>query len=214
MPVMVEEPYVPPRLYRYRSLGDKGSLVEREILAITSQNIWCSTYDSMNDPMEGYFIPRDSRIGMQEEYHTILDRIRYHATELELACFSETYESELMWAHYGGNYSGICIGYSTKELREGLQGHAYLAKIAYVDEPPKLDFMQYSESEKPARVVLSLKKSNWAYEQAVRTINFGARIDKSARSDFISRLTDPNIKFFQMTVSGYKHDWSPLSIAT
>jgi hypothetical protein len=141
MSVTVERPYLPPRLYRYRNLGNKGSLTNREIDPIISGYIWCSTYDAMNDPMEGYFTPREFRTGGPEDYQDILDEIRYNATELGLACFSETYESELMWAHYAGNYSGICIGYSTKDLIAGLQGNVYLARISYVDEPPKLSIM-------------------------------------------------------------------------
>src|SRR3974390_3315064 len=105
--------------------GNNGSLGEGEIKKIASGYIWCSTYESMNDPMEGYFILRESRTGDPEAYQEVLDGIKYNATELGLACFSETYESELMWAHYAGNYSGICIGYSV----DGLQGNAYLARI-------------------------------------------------------------------------------------
>jgi hypothetical protein len=178
----------------------------------------------MNDPMEGYFIPRGSKNEISEDHQLIFDKIRYNATELGLACFSESYESELMWAHYAGNYSGVCVGYSTKELVKGLPADVSLVKIAYVDEPPKLSATQKSRVFDAARIVLSLKKSNWAYEhewrlisvvgknpystQAVRSINFGARVDQSVRHQFISKLTNLNIKFYQMTVAGYKHDWS------
>ncbi len=38
---------------------------------------------------------------------------------LGICCFSDTYDNELTWSH-ASKYSGICVGYRTKELIEGL----------------------------------------------------------------------------------------------
>lgn len=35
---------------------------------------------------------------------------------IHLACFSETYESILMWSHYANNHEGFCVEYNFKEL--------------------------------------------------------------------------------------------------
>jgi hypothetical protein len=40
---------------------------------------------------------------------------------IHVACFSETYESILMWSHYANDHKGFCIEYNFKEL--GLNNH-------------------------------------------------------------------------------------------
>ncbi len=45
----------------------------------------------------------------RQTYREILNAKR----AIGIACFTETYDNELMWAHYAHNYSGICIAYSS-----------------------------------------------------------------------------------------------------
>jgi len=36
--------------------------------------------------------------------------------KIHVACFSETYESNLMWSHYANDHKGFCVEYNFKEL--------------------------------------------------------------------------------------------------
>src|SRR5258708_37821977 len=94
--------YVTPyRLYRYRSLEE----FEREIDAIEKGYIYCSAYMDLNDPMEGLF-SSGSELRSKTKYHAIRNSIVSRKGETGICSFSETYNHELMWAHYADKFRG------------------------------------------------------------------------------------------------------------
>src|SRR5208282_983690 len=132
----VQPPIVPARLYRYRSLTRSANATAQEIASIRNQYLYCAEFTLMNDPMEGVF--RSSRLlRSSPKYRNTLRRIRDRKSNVGIACFSETYKNMLMWAHYAGNFEGVCFGYSTNDLISGLPGNASLVRVTYVDEPPR-----------------------------------------------------------------------------
>jgi hypothetical protein len=182
----------------------------------------------MNDPMEGYFRPSRVLKG-QKDYKKIVKRITDSKSDIGIACFSETYEHPLMWAHYAGNYTGICFGYASTTLLDGLPDSAALVHLAYVDKPPLIYPSHARDSASAARRVLSQKQNNWSYEREwrvlanvgeisyspeypLRDIFFGSRIDANHRELFLDAIAGKRIKAYMMEVDGYNFYWEELRV--
>jgi hypothetical protein len=224
----LETPELPLRLYRYRSFVRGADALAQEIDAVKSGYIYCSTFDRMNDPMEGYFRPTSGFKG-HTDYKKTLQRIVGVKTNIGVACFSETKDDLLMWTHYAGNHSGVCIAYSTKRLLDGLSENVSLVRLGYGDAPPLVSANEALNAERAARKILSQKKLNWAYErewrvlgpvgqvpingQAVAEIYFGSRVSLANRQKFLSKLQRTNIKALTMEVNEYAHRWEPVNAA-
>jgi hypothetical protein len=72
----------------------------------------------MNDPMEGLY-EATARFQKDSIYRRAVIDILNAKLDIGICCFSDTYDSELMWTHYAGDHSGICIGYQPALLVEG-----------------------------------------------------------------------------------------------
>src|SRR5262249_45171 len=140
----------------------ESALVEREIDSIKQPYLWCGNFECMNDPMEGVYRP-STRLITSPELKKIKDRIYKREVKFGIACFSDTRRNELMWTHYAGNYSGICIAYRTEDFVAGLPNNAHLIRLGYDDQPPRLS--SEPNLDTAALELLSQKKSNWAYER-------------------------------------------------
>ena len=92
--------------------------------------IYCSTYKAMNDPMEGFYQP-SARLKKEPEWRRSYRHVLFEAKQtVGIACFSETYVNEIMWAHYAENFKGICVAYSTSKLRDNLPPSVRMVRVA------------------------------------------------------------------------------------
>jgi Protein of unknown function (DUF2971) len=225
----VQPPIVPGHLYRYRSLIRSEDAVQEEINSILKKYLYCSEFTRMNDPMEGFYRPSTLLRG-KSNYKDIVRQIADSKSGVGIACFTETYEDVLMWTHYAGNYTGMCILYSTKQLLGGLPEDVNLVRLAYVDEPPLIATGHVSNAHNTAIRILSQKKYNWAHErewrvlgpvgkvriggtQAVKSIFFGSRVNLDHRKQILAKLQGTTIKAYMMDVDGYDHTWEPINTA-
>jgi hypothetical protein len=221
----IEQPVLPSRLYRYRSLTRDKNALDQEIEAIRKNYLWCSDFTKMNDPMEGFYRPSRTIQG-RPNYNKIVKLITAKKSSVGIACLSDTRENVLMWTHYAGNYQGICVSYSSRVLVEGLPLDSSLVRLGYDDDPPRIASADIRNPDKAARIILSQKKYNWAYERewrvmgskgavplgienAVRSVYLGSRIDPKHRHKLSSKLQGTGIKIFSMEVDGYDHTWAP-----
>jgi hypothetical protein len=183
----------------------------------------------MNDPMEGIF-RSSTLLKSAANYREAISKIQDKKSGIGVACFSETYENMLMWAHYAGNFTGLCFGYSTNGLLKGLPNGTVLVRLAYLDQPPRLSTSHVNDLAGTARRILSQKQYNWSYErewrvlagigelnygkhQALREIYFGTRMPKDARELFISIVRGTNIQVYDMELSGYKPGWQKVIVS-
>lgn len=223
----VQKPIVPNRLYRYRSLTRSANAVQEEISSIRDRFLYCAEFQTMNDPMEGFYRPSKLLKG-KEDYKSIVRQITDRKSRVGIACFTETFEDVLMWTHYGGNYTGMCVSYTTQGLIDGLPNNVKLVRLAYVDEPPLIYPSHVKNADNAAMRILSQKKYNWAYErewrvlgpvgpislrgvQAVRSIYFGSRVDLKQRRQILLKLEGIGIKAYMMEVEGYHHFFEPIN---
>jgi hypothetical protein len=229
MPAKIEPPALPIYLYRYRSLhrraGEKGNILEREIGALRRSYIWCSKFIALNDPMEGFYRP-SSAVKKKGNYEQIAALVSAGKSGVGIASLSDTKENELMWTHYAGNYSGICIEYYANRLLNGLPDGVSLVRLGYDERPPRLTKADL-QNRQAAHKILSQKKFNWSYERewrllgvpgkakiddqnCVRAVYFGSRIAPVYRNKLVKELKKRKISAYAMDVDGYGHVWQPL----
>jgi len=225
MPGQLDRPVLPRYLYRYRKIND--SVINQEVRTIRETYLWCSTYNAMNDPMEGFFEPTRQFL-KDNNYNRASRDILNQKIQIGICCFSDTCDNELMWSHYTENYSGICLGYAPKELLSGLSDNSHLARVAYGNKPPDITGKDAESPYKAAIKVLSHKKASWIYERewrllgpigridvrgktVLREVRIGVNIDAAHRHTLLDELKGKPIRVYEMEpVSAYEHKWKQL----
>lgn len=220
----LELPDLPLYLYRYRSLTGKKRLAQ-EIEALTESYIWCGDLSSMNDPMEGFFNP-SMRLQDSPDYQEVCESITKKSSDIGISSFSDTCENELMWAHYAGNYSGICIEYYPLRMLSELSRNHKIVRVGYGDSPPRISIKEKAVAE---RKMLSHKKFSWSYEREWRVLGprgkafitnncihrvyLGIRITPFRRKKLLRALNEKNIPGWEMDVKPgeYKHAFNEIA---
>jgi hypothetical protein len=83
--------------------------------------------------MEGFYRP-SQRVQNLDAYAQLAHDLFGQKQAIGACCFSDIHDNELMWTHYAGNYSGICVSYRARKLLEGLPDHAHLVRLSIVLE--------------------------------------------------------------------------------
>ena len=224
----IETYATPTWLYRYRSLRPRGadddgaanpSRLERELRAIEQGYIWCGTFTQMNDPMEGFY-RSNARLSEEFDYDQFSEVVRSEKLGLGIASLSETWNNELMWAHYADGFRGICIAYPLARLLRGLNEHHALARVAYGDRPHYLNLRAMHNTDLRARAILSTKNFKWSYERewrlfsqhpgeaqhgadAIATVYLGMRMAEGDRRTITRRLRAAGVRVRRTLVDGY-----------
>lgn len=226
LPAKIIDYVVPARLYRYRSLrriGQKNSdILDREMKAIERNHLWCSDFNSLNDPMEGAFVAT-MRVKRHSRYKDALQTIKNGKVELGLCAFSETNNNELMWAHYSDEFGGICIRYNFRRLLKGLSNSYSFSRISYAEHPPKMGKPDGDFSLKVRRI-MSTKNHRWLYERewrmfaplrgkneyrsskkapVVAAVYLGFRMDQPTRETIKQRMANVGVRTYVMIVKNY-----------
>ncbi len=132
-----------------------------------------------------------------------------------VTCFSEVNDDLLMWGHYGGQYKGLCLGFSTVK-----EPFTKLRKVRYADVIPEVDIADCIASKNYETLLDDLyctKSSFWKYEKEWRAIHseagtlftyepdvlkaiyFGPDIERQALEIvcLIVQGQNPNVQFFK-----------------
>jgi hypothetical protein len=142
------------RLYYYTSKqwGMKSLWEKRLKIAL---------YSELNDPFELLpFQQPDQKA--REHIDTV---VKVLSKDHGVLCFSESWRTTLMWAHYADKHTGMCLGFE-------IEDNPYLSKIEYVPKrlPCPIDFSQPlgGVNEAVMSQSLSSKHSGWKYEKEHR----------------------------------------------
>jgi|GEM_PF-1633288 len=158
---------VPQWLYRFRRLnGPKGSLLGQELDPIREVYIFCPTYASMNDPMEGKHT-ESAMLRSDEGHAATIQQVVSVKDALGIASFSEVVDHEPMWAHYADGFAGVCVRYNFRKLLRGLGDEVEFVRMAYNETAPVL-LRDRKTAEQRAKLVLSIKSVRWASEREWR----------------------------------------------
>lgn len=136
-----------------------------------------------------------------------------------ITCFSEKWDSILMWTHYADNHRGYCIGFDEKMLRIS-QLFDKIKRVEYSQNYPELDPL--NKHKKIDELKYFVKSLDWEYEKEVRLLNLyldyktpepnriitldnkfikeviiGLNTSKKDREEIISIARDKNIYIWQ-----------------
>lgn len=143
------------RLYYMTKLGT----AEKYILPEWRMKL--STFDKVNDPFE--LLCADQGDKLQKH---VLRVLRTHwSKQLGFMCFSSTWKSPLMWAHYAESHTGVCLGLDVTEPDK-------IRKMVY--EPERLKGLfdaskpNAGADEETLLKVLTTKYKQWEYEDEHR----------------------------------------------
>ena len=99
----------PTHLFRFRNCGASMANTLGELRGI----LFFADNSVLNDPFDPLKNGKVSKARFEINSKNIT--VDKHWC---VVCFSEEWSAPVMWAHYAGNYSGICIKYSRKKIEE------------------------------------------------------------------------------------------------
>ena len=208
----------PRYLYRYRSVSGSERL-SRELSAIRDAKLWCSHFESLNDPMEGSY-EASVKLRTNPDYKRIEGRIFGAKNAIGICSFSETNDHELMWAHYADQFAGICIEYFLPRLLSALDDDIEFVRLNYVEKSIRV-YPKMSNDADLAKRILSTKSHRWLYErewrmfssrsglqrfngtECISCIYIGNRISDSSREAVLETARDTGIRCKIMSIDGY-----------
>lgn len=86
--------------------------------------------------------------------------------EIGILCLTENPKNLLMWAHYGSNHKGVCLGFDTGE-----RPFSTSKPLTYTDERPQIPFSSYKNMEpEDASKIFLHKSKEWDYESEWRCV--------------------------------------------
>jgi hypothetical protein len=142
-------------LYKYRSLENIDFLLD----IIVNSRLYAATYESLNDPMEGYFRYKSSIIG-----HDLLQQIRSMKKETRILSLAQTPDDMLMWSYYANGHKGAVLKVAIKESHD-----AYVIKPVKYKKSGALIHETLDAEDAVARL-LTTKYERWENEEEVRVL--------------------------------------------
>ena len=142
------------RLYYYTAkLWGMKSLWEKRLKI--------AEYGDLNDPFELLPFSQTDREDRKHIKQVVSVLSKGHG----VLCFSASWKSTLMWAHYGDKHKGMCLGF---EIEDG----PHLTKIEYASKrlPSPIDFSKplAGIDQDMLTKCLNVKHSGWKYEKEYR----------------------------------------------
>lgn len=173
------------KLYKYCSFDENNYSLDN----LFKFRVYLKNPNKFNDPFDSLFsINIDRDILINEVLNTLGKRIKINNDELLqmidvtmseqvinecnsyrnrtwVTCFSEVYDSILMWSHYGDNHKGFCIEY---DFSKTTQYFYLLSPVLYID---KLYYInEHVYNGKGLHLCSLLKSFEWKYEKEWRLV--------------------------------------------
>lgn len=213
-------------IYRYIGCDEQTTLnILKEIFQ--NNRIWFSLPSNFNDPMEfncridydrSYEVLDGSilhhtiknnngklsetvweELSIQKNRIAYQEKLRRDFLELfRIICFSRKYDNNLMWSHYAGKHSGICLVIDSEFLEYcDKENEIILAygDVVYGEEPPLIRNF-HDHTDNVVRELVFNKSSDWSYEAEYRVLAHGIKLDNGhmniARSHLVGVILGKN----------------------
>ena len=151
--------------------------------------MWAGKACNMNDPYDCYYsdsIFSDLEKLAKEKNSAFLiemcrkEKMKFKDTcekirnMIVLSCFSETFDSILMWSHYANQHKGICVQYRRSDFTAPslLCSSAVLRPVSYGRKISVFDESIHEVNKKENFKILIRKAEEWQYEEEWRIICF------------------------------------------
>ncbi|MHA6574970.1 DUF2971 domain-containing protein [Pseudomonas yamanorum] len=126
------------------------------------QRLKLSTIAELNDPFELL----GASIG-ESAVRKVLRYVHGRVTDtFGLVCMSTTWQSPVMWAHYGDKHKGVCLGFEVIEQRRREVTYEPTRLSKLLGESPRLG----NVTAEVLNTLLTTKSAEWSYEKEHRLI--------------------------------------------
>ena len=109
---------------------------------------------------------------IDQEIRVLKTNLDHMKTVIGISCFSESYDSLLMWAHYANNHRGMCVEYDLLEINRRLRFSP--VPVIYSSERPLFHAFNQDTIKADTLSVfiesLTSKSPEWSYEKEWRII--------------------------------------------
>ena len=131
-------------------------------IILKERRVKLSTIDELNDPFELL----GASTGENKARKVVKHAQKRLSETFGLICMSQTWQSPVMWAHYGDKHKGICLGFDVvdtapKEVRYTSDRLTHL-----LGENPTLSDLDINALEE----LMTTKYQDWSYEREWRLI--------------------------------------------
>lgn len=192
-------------LYMYRNIN------ESTINNLVNDGIYKSDPNFFNDPFDPFYKVLSSNV------------LEEHLSQIKISCFSSKSDNLLLWAHYGGNHKGICVGY--RFIGEENNERTLLGKVEYetIDVRLRENAILLNDNSKDINLydLFFRKHGAWSYEEEYRIIHlhdeknndiyyknmeiceiyFGVKCTEENKKLIKLILKDKNIMYYNMKMS-------------
>jgi Protein of unknown function (DUF2971) len=219
-------------VYKYRDgninkfEGEEISNIERDLISIEKNYFWASNREQLNDPCEGMvtkdnferqsgclglFINKNSKKSLKNVDSVLVDTISFRE-KLGVYSLSQTFNDEILWAHYGNSHKGFCIEYDLDIL---LEDYKHYFSVTYSEKPADIGISDVANNSQIFKKIVGHKSSRWKHEQEIRiltdkygtsqynykalkSIYFGWKMDNKQKFEIMNRLKNRGVKYFQI----------------
>ncbi|WP_170414324.1 DUF2971 domain-containing protein [Ruegeria atlantica] len=213
----MDQRWAPNRLYRF--CKPEHEHFEDELHNLSMGKVWLNHINRMNDPFEGALVhepqlfdefssqitqvakhwPQVTQVTKEnyEEYLRGADKFAAQLlTKAVAACFSQSWNSPLMWGHYASSFEGFCLEYEYDTSVMSVEDIPMHQVIYWRETPPKITTFEYFRSMyyeqarqsedvslnrtaahlrvhtlEPVLLGMTSKSFEWVYEQEFRMVS-------------------------------------------
>ena len=141
------------RVYKFIS-------AEYGILNLKARRLKLSTIDDLNDPFDLYPIDTtDPQIAQ-----AVMMSVAQSKRITGLLCFSRNWDNLLLWSHYAGSHTGLCLGF---DIPDDSPGGGFDMDVCYQPNLLRIRDAKDINFDLVNRM-LRTKHESWSYEQEVR----------------------------------------------
>ncbi len=97
-------------------------------------------------------------------------------SNLGVLCLSRTCRNPIMWAHYAGRHTGICVAFKVEVFAQ-IDNLIRCESVVYRKRLPRVKYFGEDQTEVIKKILLT-KYSGWAYEKEFRAITWEGDITK------------------------------------
>jgi hypothetical protein len=228
--------------YKYRG----GNNFKRDLDSIAGDYFYAASLDTLNDPFEAtYSIEPIEKlvelmklvIGQEAGLANLKDSLHQMLSSLAKAgifSLAARPDDRKLWAHYGSNYTGFCVGYEV-EMLEKFNSHArhsnYLIRVKYDKQPAALDILDVMKPNLLTflQKVIGTKHPEWEHEaetriitdkvgkiphdfRAIKSIHFGLHMPSDQIEEVMERMQGRGITYYKMQRSPSAYEFSAVSL--
>ena len=224
-------------VYKYRS-GNSNDLT-----ALKRNYFWAPDANNLNDPCETLLL--SDKIIQQADvisrvfnknavaYNNFLaaeEKFKENIKNVGIYSLSQTYNHELLWAHYANSHKGYCVEYELDLLLDNTKfRNGYHFPILYKKTPPLYDNGHINNIEVMVKEIVGVKSECWKYEEeyrittdlsgphiydykALKSIYFGLRMSDLQKRRIMSCLKGRGVKYYQMQQISKTYKFSAIEV--